>query len=351
MADISSELQAIMDAVYGEEVRGSIHDAIDAINTAIESAIDRQLLVIDNTLTQSNQAADAAVTGTDLSKRLSLAYGKYTAISENSNLNSYAGTAGNFKIDTEAIAQTITNIPIPFPGRLFVFPAGSQDGGLQIYVTSFHKTSPMIFIRGWKGTSWTAWSTDLGEVSDLKKAIITGVSDSFSGSSDSYGFHIPYKFIPGMKYVMTVSSNYSSGRILLLKDNTFSASDLVKDFSWTSSGGTFEYIPPVDNKILFIGIRTLSTESTQINATLSITAESILSSMESKMEAYYEQAIKMIGATYIYSLEAGGLYRNNGNVRNDASADYLLQRARTNANKPITLNAGDIVRLTVDELA
>ena len=32
MADISTELQAIMDAVYGEDVRGSIHDAIDLIN-------------------------------------------------------------------------------------------------------------------------------------------------------------------------------------------------------------------------------------------------------------------------------------------------------------------------------
>lgn len=32
MADISTELQAILDAVYGEDVRGSIHDAIDLIN-------------------------------------------------------------------------------------------------------------------------------------------------------------------------------------------------------------------------------------------------------------------------------------------------------------------------------
>lgn len=32
MADISTELQAIMDAVYGEDVRDAIHDAIDLIN-------------------------------------------------------------------------------------------------------------------------------------------------------------------------------------------------------------------------------------------------------------------------------------------------------------------------------
>lgn len=39
MANISAELAAIMAAVYGEEVRGSIHDAIDKINTASEKAI------------------------------------------------------------------------------------------------------------------------------------------------------------------------------------------------------------------------------------------------------------------------------------------------------------------------
>lgn len=40
MADISSYLQAILDAVYGEQVRGSIHDAIKIINEAMEVSID-----------------------------------------------------------------------------------------------------------------------------------------------------------------------------------------------------------------------------------------------------------------------------------------------------------------------
>ena len=39
MADISTELQAIMTAVYGEEVRGSIHDAIELINDVSEVVI------------------------------------------------------------------------------------------------------------------------------------------------------------------------------------------------------------------------------------------------------------------------------------------------------------------------
>lgn len=39
MADISTELQAIMDAIYGEDVRGSIHDAIDLINKVGEKTL------------------------------------------------------------------------------------------------------------------------------------------------------------------------------------------------------------------------------------------------------------------------------------------------------------------------
>ena len=39
MADISRELQAIMSAIYGEEVRGSIHDAIELINLVAEATL------------------------------------------------------------------------------------------------------------------------------------------------------------------------------------------------------------------------------------------------------------------------------------------------------------------------
>ena len=39
MADISQYLQAIMQAIYGEEVRGSIHDAIDIINKVSEKTL------------------------------------------------------------------------------------------------------------------------------------------------------------------------------------------------------------------------------------------------------------------------------------------------------------------------
>lgn len=43
MADISTELANIMSAIYGEEVRGSIHDAIEKMNTQLNSAASSTL--------------------------------------------------------------------------------------------------------------------------------------------------------------------------------------------------------------------------------------------------------------------------------------------------------------------
>lgn len=45
MADISTELQAILDAVFGEQVRGSIHDAIEKINEASEVVLSTGNLI------------------------------------------------------------------------------------------------------------------------------------------------------------------------------------------------------------------------------------------------------------------------------------------------------------------
>lgn len=60
MADISRYLNAILAAVYGEEVRGSIHDAIKVINDEVSSSTSKS----DNAVLVANQAkaqADSTV--------------------------------------------------------------------------------------------------------------------------------------------------------------------------------------------------------------------------------------------------------------------------------------------------
>ena len=60
MADISTYLANIMSAVYGEEVRGSIHDAIEAMNNQLNSAAQAEL----NALGFRGDLADGTNLGT-----------------------------------------------------------------------------------------------------------------------------------------------------------------------------------------------------------------------------------------------------------------------------------------------
>lgn len=64
MANISTLLQKIMDAVYGEEVRGSIHDALSAMNTESSNAMEYASTAQDSAqasaATASQKASEAS---------------------------------------------------------------------------------------------------------------------------------------------------------------------------------------------------------------------------------------------------------------------------------------------------
>lgn len=60
MADISSFLQKILDAVYGEEVRGSIHDALSAMNKESSSAMEFAATAKDSATASAEKAKSEA---------------------------------------------------------------------------------------------------------------------------------------------------------------------------------------------------------------------------------------------------------------------------------------------------
>ena len=62
MADISRDLQAILDAIYGEEVRGSIHDAIAAMNQESSNAMQYASTAKDSAQASAASAASYATT-------------------------------------------------------------------------------------------------------------------------------------------------------------------------------------------------------------------------------------------------------------------------------------------------
>ena len=55
MANITTYLSKILKAVYGKDVRTSIHNAIDAINTEVQSTTDRQEQIEDKQKILENQ--------------------------------------------------------------------------------------------------------------------------------------------------------------------------------------------------------------------------------------------------------------------------------------------------------
>ena len=64
MANISSYLQKIKAAIYGEEVRGSIHDALEAMNVESSSAMQFAATAKDSAQASAAEAKTSAVTAT-----------------------------------------------------------------------------------------------------------------------------------------------------------------------------------------------------------------------------------------------------------------------------------------------
>ena len=65
MADISTYLQAIMQAVYGEDVRGSIHDAIEIINEVSEVVLSTGTAVTSASSSSTGFYTDSLYLNTD----------------------------------------------------------------------------------------------------------------------------------------------------------------------------------------------------------------------------------------------------------------------------------------------
>lgn len=64
MADINTYLKKILEAIYGEEVRGSIHDAIAAMNTESTLAMELAAIAKDSAQASADSAKNSAETAT-----------------------------------------------------------------------------------------------------------------------------------------------------------------------------------------------------------------------------------------------------------------------------------------------
>lgn len=155
MADISTELQAIMDAVYGEEVRGSIHDAIEKINEVSETSAEEAFDALE-TANQANATANDA---------------NIYARAANNTANSADTKATNAESTVTTISATKAN----WPRDDHNFVTYGEDG--QVLVTN--------------GDGTTRWGDGV-DPEDIDEAVDTyldehGVETTFDIEDDNQG--------------------------------------------------------------------------------------------------------------------------------------------------------------------
>ena len=148
MANIQTYLQQILNAVYGEEVRGSIHDAIATMNTDLEAAIRDDL----NPLAFKGNLGESGGT--------------------NNNLNNLVSTdqRGIWRLKGSA---TYTNVPSDFDnskqGYLIMYAFGTSGQTVTIAKQEIHYFSDSganantywsrVYISG----EWQDWHKNVDE--------------------------------------------------------------------------------------------------------------------------------------------------------------------------------------------
>ena len=129
----------------------------------------------DTTLTQSGIPADAKKVGdglTNLNSKtnkltlnsIQMSAGDATNIPENADLNDYILTTSggiitaygqhNYKVQTTAIAQTISNMPAPVAGALKVIELASGFAVMQLYMSTRERN---IYVRYFISSTFTDW--------------------------------------------------------------------------------------------------------------------------------------------------------------------------------------------------
>ena len=191
MANISTELAAILSAIYGKDVRDSIYNAIDKMNISLEDAIDNQLLRIDSTLTENGQAADSSVVGeriqaveetinTSVTTLMADAITYKGDLPNNTNFNSVI-TNGIYNI-----VSTNTHANKPEDGGIYglLIVLGGNPGYLkQIYISlNASGTDLPMYTRaslksGVSATKWSKWKSSLD--TELRNQVSTLEGNAF----------------------------------------------------------------------------------------------------------------------------------------------------------------------------
>ena len=187
MASIAQYLQAIMNAVYGEEVRGSIHDAIDAINT--ESTGSRTIANTANT-NASNAVSTANTANTNASNAVSTANGAVTTVNNKlTEINTAISNANTATASVGAELEAFTSMNASVTG----LAAGASP------TISYGKTGGVYHLdfgipkgdKGDTGDTGSIASMTIGTVSTLTPEQSATVTISGTAANPVLNFGLP----------------------------------------------------------------------------------------------------------------------------------------------------------------
>ena len=175
--DISLLSAGKVDVVAGKEL--STNDFTDALKSKLD-AIEAQAnkTVIDSSLTNTGQAADAKAAGDGIKYALKMGVGNVDTISGTSEQHYSIDellTPGTVRITTMGNAGTVDTLPVTAAGRLFVCNTSDSNRFIQIYVSN--ATAGMrLWVRS-KNSTTAAWT-------DWKEIITSGKVETTVTTSD-----------------------------------------------------------------------------------------------------------------------------------------------------------------------
>lgn len=235
--DISAELLAIMQAVYGRDVRGSIHDALDKMCDELNDAIQRQLIAVDTTLSHEGEGAEAAAVGSMFDKTLVMR----DNLPDGTDLNNNTIKPGVYKL---VRTRTYYHLPSGVSGDMgWLIVLSSGDIGFTVsQIIIFNDLNTLetksIYLRPYylTGLSWGPWininnNNDIKRLSYseyIKDSILflnANYTNSITTATYNHGSAIfqNKSFKKDTKYIFIVRSNYSgsnAGYLYLISNNS-----------------------------------------------------------------------------------------------------------------------------------
>ena len=152
MADIDRYLQAIMAAIYGKDVRASIHDAIEAINEETESFVQGEM---DTTLTSTTLPAQGKAVG----DRFGEAVAMKTSLTSTDDLDTLTGTG--FYIIPYGAGSLPANLPEQVTAYKLLITFQAPNGSIrhQVYINATNRIMYSRFRGNTSGSyRWSDWA-------------------------------------------------------------------------------------------------------------------------------------------------------------------------------------------------